>query len=347
MALVAFYGIIHAIIDGTCAGIIFNILNKNLLGFEQFVFLVIIYNLLAFGTQAIFGLFIDKYKIPKQAAAIACIFLVVSVLIHQNFIILAIILAGLGNAIFHVGGGSISITQTPHRATGPGIFVAPGALGLTLGILIGKNGLFMEWVFVVLLLISFILIILSKAEPVNNFVKKLSIKSNILIPTLILLLVTIATRALYGLSASFPWKSNIILLIVFAAALVGGKALGGILADKLGWMRVAISVLLISAPLLAFTNNIPALAILGAFLFQMTMPITLTAIANVLPGRPAFSFGLACLALIIGAVPALFGFKAYLSGQWQTLFFILGSAIVIYFGLKNHNKIMSFLYIKN
>jgi len=54
-----------------------------------------------------------------------------------------------------------------------------------------------------------------------------------------------------------------------------------------------------------FKNSVPV-ALLSMMLFQMTMPITLAAIATALPGKPAFAFGLTCLALIIGTLAAYY-----------------------------------------
>jgi hypothetical protein len=63
-----------------------------------------------------------------------------------------------------------------------------------------------------------------------------------------------------------------------------GKGLGGIIADKFGWMRVAILSLISSAIILPFGSAIPLLGIFGIFLFNITMPITLVSIVNLMPG---------------------------------------------------------------
>ena len=95
-----------------------------------------------------------------------------------------------------------------------------------------------------------------------------------------------------------PWKTDFNLLLMLTSAVVLGKAFGGILADKFGWIKIAIPALIISAPLLFLGPNYVALGILGAFLFNFTMPVTLTALANTLPGKSGFAFGLTTLAPI-------------------------------------------------
>jgi hypothetical protein len=57
----------------------------------------------------------------------------------------AVIFAGIGNALFYIGGGTISLSLIPRKATAPGIFVAPGALGVLVGTLLGKSGNFSAW----------------------------------------------------------------------------------------------------------------------------------------------------------------------------------------------------------
>jgi FSR family fosmidomycin resistance protein-like MFS transporter len=152
------------------------------------------------------------------------------------------------------------------------------------------------------------------------------VKSNIKIfeIVLILLLFSVSIRSLYGLTAE--WKSDITLLLILTLATACGKAFGGFLADRFGWARVAISALILSAPLLAFFPDIPLLAISGIFLLQMTMPITLTALSNMLPGRSASAFGLSVFALIVGVIPTYLGAKPFLDNKWIILTIIFLSA---------------------
>jgi FSR family fosmidomycin resistance protein-like MFS transporter len=80
---------------------------------------------------------------------------------------------------------------------------------------------------------------------------------------------------------------------------------GGYIADKFGWSKVALISLITSAVLITFCRNLPVLAITGMFFFQFPMAITLAAMAKIFKGRPAFAFGLTCLALVVGAYPSL------------------------------------------
>jgi hypothetical protein len=75
------------------------------------------------------------------------------------------------------------------------------------------------------------------------------------------------------------------------------------------------------------------------------MPVTLVAISNMFDGRPGFSFGLTCLALIIGAFPTFIISKNIFNSSWSLLVVILLTSLALYSGLKlyfkfNHIKFM-------
>lgn len=331
------YGITHAVVDGICVAVIFSIFRNQIVGANGIIGLVILYNVLAFGLQAVFGLVADYFKSPRAVAFLGCVLTGLSALTFLSYPIIAIILAGLGNALFHIGGGIISLNLIPKKATAPGIFVAPGALGLLVGTLLGKNGQFIVWL-AILVLVILCIAMFSVKKPEIDYKKEVIVKSEFNYFDFILLLVlfSIAIRSLVGSVLVFPWKTNLDLLIILTAGVVLGKGLGGILADKFGWIKIAVGALALSIPFLVLGANIPFLAIAGMFLFNITMPITLVAISNVLPGRPGFAFGLTTLALIIGTFPTYTGLKVFLGTQWFVLAIIIISAVSLYYGLQQY-----------
>jgi MFS transporter, FSR family, fosmidomycin resistance protein len=298
-------------------------------------------NILAFGLQFIFGLATDYFKSPKLTALLGSVMTLIAAIIFSFAPVLAIVLTSIGNALFHVGAGSISLNLTPRKATAPGIFVAPGAIGILVGTLVGKTGSFVAWQFALLLAILGILIMYIKEPEIdyNRHVSNEKGKLNCFEVIMFLVLLSVVVRSLVGSVLIFPWKSEMALLIILTAAVVLGKSLGGILADKFGWMPIGIGSLLLSIPLLVFGANIPYLAIIGIFLFNITMPITLVTMSNILPGRPAFAFGLTCLALIFGALPVFSTFSRFLGQNWVIFTTILISSVALYYGLS--------LYFKN
>jgi MFS transporter, FSR family, fosmidomycin resistance protein len=331
------YGTAHAVIDAICAGVVFSILKINVLETETFGIMVIVYNMLAFGLQTIIGYLADYLKSPRTYALVGCILTGTSAFIFSLFPILAIVLAGVGNALFHIGGGSICLNLTPKKATAPGIFVAPGAFGLAIGTILGKNGQFVAWPFVlVLAFVCTLMFILQKPE--IDYKKELSVNQKFSRFELILLLIlfSIAIRSMVGMAIEFPWKTNTNLLIILTLAVVLGKATGGFLADRFGWIRVAVGALIISIPFLVFGANIPVVGIVGMYLFNITMPVTLVVISNILHGKPGFAFGLTCLALFIGVLPAFSSLKSFLNDQVVISITILVSVAALYFGLRKY-----------
>lgn len=331
---VSILGITHLLIDASCIFVLyFGIIQNNTESSLAFT-MIVLYNILAFGLQSIIGDFFDKNKQPKLCAIIGCILTAIAVISWESLPV-ATILAGLGNAFFHVGGGIICLKLSDGKASIPGIYVAPGALGLFLGALAAKTQMLPPYIFTVLLILCAILIKKIKYETqLQKENNKQQINGFLLILNCLLLAIVI--RSFIGFSITLDWKSNTLLALCLTLAVVGGKMFGGIIADKLGWMKTTILALLISSPLIAFGINYPILFIIGTFFFNFTMPVTLVALSNIMKGREGFAFGLTTLALIVGAFPVFQGIS--LSSKNSNIIFtiIIISASLIYIGLKRY-----------
>jgi FSR family fosmidomycin resistance protein-like MFS transporter len=331
------YGLSHAAIDASCAAVAFSLLSSKSITDEYFIQLVVMYNVIAFGSQTLFGLLVDKYRCPKLSAISGSIITASAIPVSFLSPLYAIILAGFGNALFHIGGGTISLNLTKNKAAAPGIFVAPGASGLLIGTLYGKSGSFTAWPLLIIIAVLCTLMYYTKS-PEINYKTDVKINTDYFESIILLLLITIVARSVIGSVVVLPWKSDIFLLATLTSGIVLGKAFGGIIGDKYGWQKAGVISLLISAPLLAFGAAIPYAAILGMFLFNFTMPITLVAISNTLPGRPGFSFGLTTLALVIGVLPAYAGAGSFLSQSPSVFAIIISSAVVLYYALLLYSK---------
>lgn len=326
------YSLVHALVDAACAATLFGMAalrGDDPQGLFQFI---LVYDVIAFSAQPVFGLLVDKYKAPAQAAALGVLLVAVGVLLAP-FPFLAAVVAGIGNAIFHVGGGVAILNLAPGKAAFPGVYVAPGALGLTLGIMLGKSGNFNAWPFLLALLAAAALILML---PRVDFLAPRALPVHLpwFETVILLLLFSVAIRSLVGQSLILPWKTDTTLLIVLTLAIVLGKALGGVLADRFGWTLIAVGGLALSAPLLAFFPSVPAVAIAGTFLFNLSMPVTLVCLAGMLPGRAGFAFGLTTLALIFGALPTFTPLRTF-TGQQVTIFIsVIFSISALYIGLR-------------
>jgi hypothetical protein len=81
-------------------------------------------------------------------------------------------------------------------------------------------------------------------------------------------------------------------------------------------------------PFLVWSAAYPAAAIPGLLLLNLTMPVTLAAVAKALPQHPGFAFGLTSLALLLGAIPSMLGVRA--TGPVFVCAIMLLSAVVLY-----------------
>ncbi len=353
-ATLAVYGLLHAVVDFTSAGVVLLAAARYTGSSGTTVVLFILYNVLAFGLQAFIGHASDRFAHPREVAHIGSLLLVVAIAMLAVVPLGAIILVGCGNAFYHAGGGSIALNVTPKRATAPGVFVAPGALGLFAGTLAARYGHFTALVPVVLLallVLASYTIDLPHLDYARTAARGQAARGGgaarsraaarghgaagtrrLFWLIFCALFVAIGIRSLVGMAIVFPWKSHLSLAVVLVAAVFAGKTLGGVLADRFGWAKVAVSSLVISTPLLVVWPKVVAVAVVGMFLFNFTMPVTLAALSNLLPGRPGFSFGLTCMALLAGALPVLKGYTV-VSGRFVILAACVVAIATVYIGL--------------
>jgi FSR family fosmidomycin resistance protein-like MFS transporter len=340
------YGLIHALVDAACAALVFGLIWQHQLSPQTYLSLIIVYNILAFASQPLCGLLSDKIQNPVFTAFLGIVLTCLSILSVTHLPYVAVVFAGLGNAFFHIGGGTIALTVSPEKAGPSGLFVAPGAIGLTIGTIIGKNSGFPVLLFFVLCIVALAAIIFFKPQGETssdaNYLPHRKWQAFIAM----LLLISITIRSLVGFSAGSPWQGHKTVLLFFVVAIFFGKAFGGIISDKVGWLKTATIALLLSVPFLALGFNNSICTIIGILLLQMTMPITLAALYRLFPQKPGFTFGLACLALIIGATPAFSPFKQLFS-SWQV---VTGAGILsilsTFFGLLCLKKLVERKYKK-
>ena len=158
------------------------------------------------------------------------------------------------------------------------------------------------------------------------------------------LIITVCIRSYVGLILSFSWKSDFILALLFVFGVVLGKMFGGILGDRFGFINISISSLVASAILYTLAFNSSVCGILAVLLFNMTMPITLTSLANILNNNKGLAFGLLTFALFLGAVPVFLGYKDLLFNPCGLFFITIFSAVILFIGLKGYDELMEKKY---
>jgi FSR family fosmidomycin resistance protein-like MFS transporter len=328
------YGVIHGIVDAVTVTVVFAALSIHSVDASTGYQLVILYNLLAFAGQAPIGYFSDRTRSTRSMVlgGIVCAWFGVALVNVEPVIAIGVV--GIGNALFHVGAGALSLYVTPGRAAAPGIFVGPGALGLGLGTWMGKNGIVYEWPMLAILALAFVFALFSRNPVVPYEQKPRIVEVNRGYLIMGLMLFSVAVRSAVGMAGSYECPRTHWAPAAFALAACAGKSLGGALSDRVGWTSTSVGALLISAPLIAFLGTSPVALAAGIFFLQMTMPVTLVAIASIIPGRPGFAFGLACLLLFLGALPTFYAPTKTLYSPGLFFVLILLSAASVYIGLR-------------
>ncbi len=310
--IITMYSLAHLIVDFSCAFLMFSRIANS----PQWFLCILLYNFCAFAMQMPIGLLADKINRNAIFAAAGCAFVALSYSLGNLFLLSAII-AGLGNGLFHVGGGIDVLNVSKEKSSALGIFVSPGAFGLYLGTLFGKKGELPSILIVVILLAiaAAILAICYKGKGSfisdNAPVSFKDMNSPAFMLAVISLFMVVCLRSYVGMLLNFPWKAERSWGIILICAIVLGKAGGGILADKIGSVKASILSLGLAAFLFMFSQY-PVAGILAVFLFNMTMPITLWAMARILPGAKGFSFGLLTFGLFLGFIPVYLGLNPIL-----------------------------------
>lgn len=328
----------HMVVDAACAFLLLSLLDF----YDNPLVALLLYNGVAFALQAPLGWVIDKWFNPKLAAILGLVFVAGSFLFVSSLYV-ALLLFSVGNALYHVGAGSLVLTLPEKKATFSGIFVSPGAMGLAIGTSLAASGAHLPLIMFPIVLLVLAGFVYGVGMPEFIRIKQAStgvkFKAWLLLILLVLLiLVTISIRSLSGLSMNYPWKQDPWLAYALLAAVEAGKVVGGILADRFGLLKTGVWSLLLSTVLLSFYATVPALAIPGAFLFNFSMPVTLIAVLNLLPAYRGLSFGLTTVALYIGALPVLLGQNDWMYNPWIGFALFLLSTITLFIAIRLTKK---------
>ena len=286
----------HLLVDGVCAATLFG----PLAAAPNRTTLLLLYTTLAFSTQGIVGLMADRLRRHGLAGCAAMLLLAGCLALPLPATLRACLL-GLGNSVFHVAGGALTLERSAGKAGKLGVFVAPGAVGLTLGTLWPGLGPLLA----VALAAAAVWFYAEarRAAPVPREEPQVVPDAALArVPLLALLSLAVAVRAIGGTAVHFPWKTGSAMALLTTAFVFAGKSLGGFLCDRIGpaksaWVSIVPAMLLI-----AFCARWAAPSLLGQFALNLTMPVTLWLLYRLLPDAPGFAFGLAASALWPGTL---------------------------------------------
>jgi FSR family fosmidomycin resistance protein-like MFS transporter len=293
MLTTTLYSIAHFAVDLGCAFAVFSSMKTGAEGY-------LLYNFFAFAMQMPLGVLADRWGHGKVFAAIGCL-LVAMVGCLPSFGIPGAIILGLGNGLFHVGGGVDVMALSGKKAGLLGVFVSPGAFGLFIGTMLAST-VFPAWPVIGLNTVLALLILRlcrsTKGEDVP-------LPGKSVLPLAAALFLVVVLRSFAGLAGSFSWKTGIWSWIAVGAVVLG-KTAGGFASDRFG-ARPAAFFSLGAAAVCFCLSGFAGPGAAALFLFNMSMPITLWGLAQAMPGHKGFSFGLLTFALFLGFLPAYLG----------------------------------------
>ena len=318
------FALCHFVVDFACVSTMLcavsRVLGESGQGSLELIALsILLYDVVAFAFQLPVGIVLDKLDKNSLAAMLSYALVGGGVLLSlvpiAFFEWLAVLLLAAGNALFHCAGGLCVLNISQKHAGPSGIFIATGAVGVFLGTFSAQYGR---------LQVAFsLLVLLFLCASITRVVQKVNKKywnihnapfaipefSSRTLLAIALLCFVVALRSYTGMIMAFPWKSEMLLLALSILGVFAGKALGGMVADRIGFRTTATFSLIVAATLFAPSWEIPVMGLLGVFFFNFTMSITLASLANILPNAKGTAFGLASFSLAVGALPALVGFR--------------------------------------
>ena len=300
--------ILHMLVDGICAATIYASLYKDNLMLPIIVFVG--YNVLAFMLQPLMGIMIDTYK-KERLLVLGSLALVIMGALLGKIPYLCLLLLGLGNALFHTSAGKITIKSSNNKLSLLGIFVSLGVIGLTVGMLYSTSSILLVILIILTLITGGCFYFMNRRNKGFLFTEQIvtthemSFKNkNLLI--ILGIIVVVMFRGMIGKYTIFHWANQSYLILFVAIATALGKALGGIMADKVGIKATIIISGVGSLGLLLFARNTMIGGLLGILLFNMTMPITLYLLYKRMPKYEATAFGLAAMILFPGYVIGMY-----------------------------------------
>lgn len=282
----------HFCVDGVCgAALAAYAFGEPYL--EPIVYYFGLYNFIAFGGQWCAGWFFDKRpRAVLPAIFVAAAFLAVG-LASLLPVAAWVCCLGVGNCIFHAAAGGFVLRRYENFGP-PGIFVSSGAVGLGLGL----GGFCSAWIFFVLYCAAMFFVAVTCHDMIGeNFPtfdgEAVSLPTGKAVACAAALLFCVVLRGFGGGGSSGAPA------LMFPCVFALGKAAGGIFCDRFGYRKTILAIFLLG--FFALQGEGLPFALLLAFAFNLTMPLTLRLLHRCSPVRPGLMFGLAAGCLLPGA----------------------------------------------
>lgn len=305
--MVGIASMLHFLVDALCLCCIF------LMTYERtrhsYIGVIFTYNVFAFLTQPITGTIVDKMDKKHWMLLLSMVMLAISVFFTPRTSYLGTFfvasLLGLGNSLFHVWGGKQVAVKTKNDIRALGVFVAPGAVGLTVGIL------FYSWLLVCFFLLSICLLGIAylHLDEKTSMIEGEELKEdkahghfslNVIWQMMFAIMGFVVFRAYLSENLSDGLMMEGIGIMAIGMVSMLGKVAGGWIAKDFGILKTIIVILLVVLVCYVLRDTFWLFLLLGLFAINCTMPVTLYWANVLLKGREGFAFGLLAAALILG-----------------------------------------------
>ena len=305
--MVGIGALLHFLVDGLCLCCLYLLIYPfSPFIIQHFISVFIIYNVLAFLTQPLTGLWADRMRDKHWMLLLSVVLLALAVLtmsFHSSFsCYLVPVLAGMGNSLFHVWGGKQVVLKAGNDMRALGLFVSTGAFGLAFSMVFSS----MSLLFVFLLAISLLAVGYVRLEKRDEGLEINSGPSSL--PSggvgggflLFLIIAFVVFRSFMGESFSSAIVKNDMVVLLIGLTAMLGKMAGGWLACRFGVVWMMAAVLMVALLCLLCRSSERYVMLTGLFAINCTMPVTLYWANNLLKGREGLAFGLLAAALIPG-----------------------------------------------
>ena len=341
--LIGLSSVQHFLVDGLCICCMFLLMGEYGYRFGAYgdrvgMGAVLVYNVLAFVSQPLTGMMTDRMTARHwlliassllMTLAVACAAMIPTLMAEEPnlmwdglgecLLILVAVLLGAGNSLFHVWGGKQMVIKTGNDIRALGVFVSTGVLGLAIGLICRSwallYGLLLAYVGLAIVYVHSEFVSARTRESENARIDQGRIRPPLTPPTqegkqalmlVLALMLFVGCRSFVGevFSGGMTKSQEMILLIAVGSML--GKMSGGWIARWMGvWRSLAV---ILAGVVLCFIFNgyYEPLLLVGIFLMNLTMPITLYLANVLLPGREGLAFGLLAAALIPGYLLAVY-----------------------------------------
>ena len=304
------YFYIHLVAEVLCFFFLHSIVgNSFILWLAPFV-----YDILAFIPQILIGAISDRFvKIPFGVIGILLMILGLCLFgLNGTLPVMAVvIIMALGSACIHIDGAEVTLRHGKGKIAPAAIYVAGGSFGVVIGKLLA--GSIQIWPLLILALTTIPVIVLAgkyRRQTANIDVpcKQFDYSSKTVAVWLIAITVAfiVMVRSYIGYGIPTAWNKTALQMVLLFSFMGIGKALGGILTDKIGIRKTAFISMLGALPFLVLGNDNMIVSLIGIMFFSMTMAITLAISVSAFPKTPGFAFGITTVGLALGALPIFF-----------------------------------------